>query len=243
MKEKTYAVCIPVANEEEGFADFVARLKEVLDENPGGSVYLVVDNASKDATPQLCEALEKEDPRFHYVWAPENRNVVDAYLRGFKEAVAAEPDYIVEMDGGGSHDPAAIPAFLRALREGNECAFGSRYINGGSLHDSPFKRRFLSKFGSFLGRTLLGCGVKDATSGYEAFTLAVMKDILAYPLRSRAHFYQTELRYLLNKRNWVEVPIHYVSPSPRVSPNALKNSLGCLFHYTLRRFIGRRDSV
>ena len=238
-----FAICIPMANEERDFDSFITPLKKALSDFPNVTVYLVVDNASKDRTPELCEALGREDARFRYVWAPENRNVVDAYLRGFKEAVAAEPDYIVEMDGGGSHDPAAIPAFLRALREGNECAFGSRYINGGSLHDSPFKRRFLSKFGSFLGRRLLGCGVKDATSGYEAFTLAVMKDILAYPLRSRAHFYQTELRYLLNKRNWVEVPIHYVSPSPRVSPNALKNSLGCLFHYTLRRFTGRRDNI
>lgn len=243
MQKMNYAVCIPMANEEEGFGDFIRPLREVLDENPGGTVYLVVDNASKDGTPRLCEELQAEDSRFRFVWAPENRNVVDAYLRGFKEAVAAGHDYIVEMDGGGSHNPAAIPAFLRALKEGNECAFGSRYINGGSLNDSPLRRRFLSRFGSFLAHVFLGCKVKDATSGYQAFTLSVMKDVLAYPLRSRAHFYQTELRYLLRKRDWIEVPIHYVSPSPRVSRNALRNSVRCLTVYTVRHLLLRHDAI
>lgn len=234
--ENTFAICIPMANEEADFDLFIKPLQRVLNQLPGGSVYLVVDNASKDATPQLCEKLAETDSRFHYVWAPENRNVVDAYLRGFREAMKAKPDFIIEMDGGGSHDPRVLPAFVRAMTEGNECAFGSRYINGGSMVGSPFKRRFLSKFGSFVARVLLGCPMRDVTSGYEAFSYEVMEKLLAYPLRSKAHFYQTELRYLLRHRNWVEVPIHYTSPSPRVSSTALKNARSCLFYYVLKHW-------
>ena len=83
---------------------------------------------------------------------------------------------------------------------------------------------------------VLGCPMKDATSGYESFSYEVMEKILAYPLRSKAHFYQTELRYLLRKRNWVEVPIHYTSPSPRVSKSALKNARQCLIYYTFKHW-------
>lgn len=243
MKTANYGIAIPMANEEEGFDSFIESLKDALDNVPGGKVYLVVDRASTDSTPDLCSQLAQDDSRFVYVWAPENRNVVDAYLRGFKEAFHAGHDYIVEMDGGGSHNPAALPAFIRALQEGNQCAFGSRYINGGSLNDSPLKRRVLSKFGSFLARVLLGCPMRDVTSGYEAFTRPIMGKILSYSLRSKAHFYQTELRYLLRKSDWVEVPIHYVSPSPRVSQNAIKNSLQCLFYYTFRRWSGKKDII
>lgn len=231
-----FAICIPMANEEQDFDNFVTPLKKALSDFPNVTVYLVVDNASKDRTPELCEALGKEDAHFRYVWAPENRNVVDAYLRGFREAMKEHPDFILEMDGGGSHDPRVIPAFVRAMTEGNECAFGSRYINGGSMVGSPFKRRFLSKFGSFLARVLLGCPMKDVTSGYEAFSYEVMEKILAYPLRSKAHFYQTELRYLCRHCNWIEVPIHYTAPSPRVSPNALRNARNCLLYYTLKHW-------
>ena len=237
-----FAICIPMANEEQDFDCFVAPLKKALSDFPNATVYLVVDNASKDRTPELCEALGREDTRFRYVWAPENRNVVDAYLRGFREAMKEHPDFILEMDGGGSHDPRVIPAFVRAITEGNECAFGSRYINGGSMVGSPFSRRFLSKFGSLLARVLLGCPMKDVTSGYEAFSYEVMEKILAYPLKSKAHFYQTELRYLCRYRNWVEVPIHYTAPSPRVSSKALANARKCLVYYVIKHwtFMGER---
>lgn len=225
-----------MANEEDSFQSFIDSLTSVIDEYPGASVYLVVDKASTDSTPELCKQLQEKDARYHYVWAPENKNVVDAYLRGFAEAMKSKPDFIVEMDGGGSHDPRALHAFVRAMTEGNECAFGSRYINGGSMVGSPLKRRFLSKFGSFVARVLLSCPMKDVTSGYEAFSYEVMEKILAYPLRSKAHFYQTELRYLLRKRNWIEVPIHYTSPSPRVSSKALANARQCLIYYTFRHW-------
>ena len=102
--------------------------------------------------------------------------------------------------------------------------------------------RFLSKFGSFVARMVLGCPMKDATSGYEAFSYEVMEKLLAYPLRSKAHFYQTELRYLLRHRNWIEVPIHYTSPSPRVSKKALANARSCLIYYTIKHwFCGGRQ--
>ncbi len=236
MPAPHYAICIPMANEEADFHRFTGRLSTVLDELPGASVYLVVDKASKDTTPQLCEELAQKDCRFHYVWAPENKNVVDAYLRGFREAMKSKPEFIIEMDGGGSHDPRVLPAFVRAMREGNECAFGSRYINGGSMVGSPFKRRFLSKFGSFVARVLLSCPMKDVTSGYEAFSYEVMEKILAYPLRSKAHFYQTELRYLCRFRNWIEIPIHYTAPSPSVSGKVLRNARNCLIYYTLKHW-------
>ncbi len=225
-----------MANEAADFHSFISRLSRVLDSLPEALVYLIVDNASKDATPRLCEELAAEDSRFRYVWAPENRNVVDAYLRGFREAMKERPEFIIEMDGGGSHDPRVLPAFVRAMREGNECAFGSRYINGGSMTGSPFKRRFLSRFGSLTARLLLSCPMKDVTSGYEAFSYEVMEKILAYPLRSKAHFYQTELRYLCRRRNWIEIPIHYTAPSPSVSGKVLKNARNCLVYYTLKHW-------
>lgn len=243
MPNPKFAICIPMANEEDSFQRFIDSLTRVIDEYSRASVYLVVDKASTDSTPELCRQLQEKDPRYHYVWAPENKNVVDAYLRGFAEAMKDKPDFIVEMDGGGSHDPRTLHAFVRAMTEGNECAFGSRYINGGSMVGSPFKRRFLSKFGSFLARILLGCPMKDVTSGYEAFSFEVMEKILEYPLKSKAHFYQTELRYLCRYRNWIEIPIHYSAPSPRVSANALKNARNCLLSYTLRHRLGRESHI
>lgn len=238
MYPNNWAVVVPLANEERELPEFAAALQAVMDAMEGGVVYFVVDKVSQDRTLEMCREMSARDPRWVTCWRPENRNVVDAYINGFKAALTDGHEIIIEMDGGMSHDPRAIPAFLRALHEGNDCAFGSRYINGGSMVDSPWRRRLLSKGGTLLAQWLLGSKLADMTSGYQAFRRAVLLKVVDHPLRSSAHFYQTELRHLLRRHKLIEVPIHYRAPSPRVSHGAVRNSLGCLGYYFLRRLAG-----
>src|SRR5688572_3217988 len=95
---KKWAIVSPLANEESDFEVFIKELNFVIDELNPGKVYLVVDNASKDRTPQLCKELSARDPRYVTVYAPENKNVVDAYIRGLKEAYNAGHELIIEFD-------------------------------------------------------------------------------------------------------------------------------------------------
>ena len=233
--DNNWAVIVPMANEEGDFAPFIAELTEVLNRLNSGSVYFVVDSVSKDKTLELCNTLSKKDNRFVTVYAPENRNVVDAYIRGYKEAYQNGHDIIIEMDAGMSHDPKALPLFLRVLNEGNDCAFGSRFINGGSMVESPKSRRFLSRIGTLLSNVLLGSSLYDMTSGFQGFRRPIVKKIIDYPLLSKAHFYQTELRYLLRNTKYAEIPIHYKAPSPSVSKKAIYNSLFVLMIYFFKR--------
>ena len=241
--DNDWALIIPLANEEEEFELFTGALTNVLDRLESGKVYLIVDGVSKDRTLELCTALEARDPRFRTVWAPENRNVVDAYLRGYREAFDNGHELIIEMDAGLSHDPRALPMFLRVLNEGNECAFGSRFINGGSITESSFKRLVLSKVGTVLRNLLLGTRMYDMTSGYQGFHRNIVSRFLAFQLRSKAHFYQTELRYLLRFTRYAEIPIHYKAPSPRVSEKAIRNSIDVLLYYFKQRLIFRPERL
>lgn len=224
-----------MANESDSFHPFISALTVILDKLACGKVYLIVDKASKDNTLELCNTLSEQDIRFETIWAPENKNVVDAYLRGYNEALNNKHEYIIEMDAGLSHDPRALPMFLRILNEGNVCAFGSRFINGGSICDSTWKRTFLSKSGTILSNLLLGTKMRDMTSGYQGFHAEIVEKFLNYNLLSQAHFYQTELRYLLRKTRYAEIPIHYRAPSPSVSKKAINNSFSVLFHYFFLR--------
>ncbi|MES2372533.1 MAG: glycosyltransferase family 2 protein [Bacteroidota bacterium] len=236
MRSNTdYAVVIPMANEEADFEPLIFLLTETLDNYKTGTVYFVVDNVSKDNTLHLCTALSAKDSRFKTIWAPENKNVVDAYLRGYQEALKNNHEIIIEMDAGLSHDPRAIPMFLRVLNEGNECAFGSRFINGGSISDSNWRRYFLSKFGTILSNVLLGTNMYDMTSGFQGFHASIARKFVDHSLLSKAHFYQTEIRYLLRETRYAEVPIHYKAPSPRVSKKAILNSFQVLFYYFIQR--------
>lgn len=242
MFEKiSWALVIPMANEEIDFTPFVRQLFKTLEELKSGKVFFIVDKVSKDRTMEICQKFSQQDERFITVWAPENKNVVDAYIRGYKEALKSGHDYIIEMDAGLSHDPTLIFNFLKKFLEGYECIFGSRLMEGGSMEDSPIKRRMLSKGGTILSNLLLGTKLHDMTSGYQGFTKEVAEKFTNYPLKSVAHFYQTEIRYLLRKRKWIEIPISYKAPSPRVSDKAIKNSISVLLYYFWRRMTFRSN--
>lgn len=238
-----YAIVIPMANEAKEFHKFISAVQTTLDNSKNGTVYLIVDNVSKDNTLELCEKLSAEDNRFKTIWAPDNKNVVDAYLRGYREACKNKHDFIIEMDAGLSHDPSAIPMFLRVLNEGNVCAFGSRFINGGSIDDSSIKRTMISKLGTILSNILLGTKMYDTTSGYQGFHLDIVQKFIEYDFHSKAHFYQTELRYLLRKTRYAEIPIHYRAPSPSVSQSAILNSCWVLLYYFYRRITFNSISI
>ncbi len=240
---KKWAIVIPLANEEADFVPFIKMINLVINELHPGNIYFIIDRASKDRTLELCQELSAKDSRYVTVWAPENKNVVDAYVKGLRVAYEAGNEIIIEMDAGLSHDPRAIPMFLRVLNEGNDCAFGSRFINGGSMGDSPFKRRLLSKTGTVLANVLLGTRLHDMTSGYQGFHRDIVAKIINHNFKSKAHFYQTELRYLLRKHRTFEVPIHYQAPSPRVSKNAIKNAYQTLFYYFLQRLSGKNPEL
>ena len=243
MGDLDFAVIVPMANEQETFKQFTDGLIRVFDTLAAGHVYIVIDNASTDETLALSRQLSNTDERFSTIWAPENRNVVDAYARGFREAYAGGHEVVIEMDGGLSHDPNEIPDFLAALSEDNQCVFGSRYIHGGVSAAPPLKRVFLSKAGTLLSNLLLGTKLKDMTSGFEAFDRKVVEKIIAYPLKSRAHFYQTEIRYLLRNSRYKEIPISYKSPSDSASGKAIRNSIFCLCYYFLLRLVGNAPSL
>ncbi len=243
MSLTPWAVVVPMANEEADFYPFTSALQAVLKELPNGKVYLIVDNVSKDRTLELCRQLSADDKSFITIWAPENKNVVDAYIRGYKEALHSDAEFIIEMDAGLSHDPAALKDFLRFLSSDYLCVYGSRFIEGGSMGDSPANRQSLSKTGTILTNLLLGTKLHDMTSGYQGFHRNIVSMFTAFPLKSKAHFYQTELRYILRKYKSIEIPIHYRAPSPRVSKKAIINSIETLLYYFWRRITFRAVSI
>lgn len=224
-----------MANEQKDFHRFTDSLIKTLDELKSGTVYLIIDKASKDQTLQLAEKLALEDNRFVAVWAPENRHVVDAYIRGYKEAFNKGHSFIIEMDAGLSHDPSALPLFLNALKEGYDCTFGSRFIPGGLMDNASWKRLFFSKFGTRLANLLLGTKLHDMTSGYQGFRAEIVGQFIHYQLRSRTHFYQTELRYLLRNYKAKEIPVSYQPTSSGVGYQSLFNALAVLAYYFFSR--------
>ncbi|MDP0494729.1 MAG: glycosyltransferase [Verrucomicrobiota bacterium JB024] len=220
-------VVMPLANEEQTIDGLLARVLVQL--GPEDRVFCILDNVCKDRTREVISGWQREkDARVTLVWAPENRCVVDAYFRGYREACAAGCRWILEMDGGLSHLPEQIPQFIAGMEEGYDYVGGSRYLDGG-CHDSFFTRRLLSKGGTILARGLLKAPMSDMTSGFECFTREALLEVLERGVRSRAHFFQTEIRCMMSKRRWKEVPIRYANTYPTVAGASIADSLRVLF--------------
>jgi dolichol-phosphate mannosyltransferase len=231
-------VMCPLANEKDSAAEFV---KQVLDKCKGFkqvTFFAVFDKSCKDGTVDLLRELAKEIKELRVVWAPENTCVVDAYIKGYKEALAAGCDWILEIDAGFSHQPGEIPQFFKKMSKGYDCVFGSRFCKGGSFTDSPWQRRFISRGGTFAANLLLGTRLADMTSGFEMFTRKAMTEVLEKGIRSRGHFFQTEIKTYCRKMNVVEVPIHYQRPSENVNAAVLLDSFKNLFGLFFRRLKG-----
>lgn len=226
-------IVTPMANEAATAERFVYEVLGQCDGFRSVTMFVVLDRATRDNTRELLDAAACIEPRLRVVWAPENRCAVDAYVRGYREALAAGCDWILEIDGGFSHQPADIPKFFALLGDGYDCIFGTRFGFGGSITDSSFKRRIVSRGGTLLTNLLLGTRLTDMTSGFQFFSRDALQRILDRGIESRAHFFQTEMKVLCRDQRVAEVPIHYRAASPRLKGSAISEAFRQL--WKLRR--------
>jgi len=227
-------VC-PMANEGDAAVTFCQAVLEQCPNFQKVTFFAIFDRVTKDSSLDQMRDLERREPRLRVVWAHEDRCVVDAYLRGYKEALAAGCNWILEIDAGFSHQPSDIPQFFDAMEQGLDCVFGSRFI--GRFEQSSITRRFISWGGTALTNLLLGTRQTDMTSGFELFTRDTLCMVIGRGIQSRAHFFQTEIKTYCRNLKFVEVPITYRSASPRLGLRAIQEAFGQLwrlFQYRLK---------
>ena len=238
FSEINLGIVCPMASEEQTAIPFVNAVLEKCRSRDFKSVtfFAILDRACKDRTRELLEEHAREQPQLRVVWAPENKGVVDAYVRGYREALAADCDWVLEIDAGFSHQPEDIPQFFDKMREGYDCVFGSRFCEGGNISDSSFKRKIISRGGTLMANALLGTKLKDMTSGFEMFSRRALEAVLTRGIKSRGPFFQTEIKTYCRNLRIVEVPIQYRAASHDVNNKALKDSFSNLWRlFRLRR--------
>lgn len=225
--EYSIGVVTPLANEAQTINDFLTKVCRQL--GTQDRIFCVVDNASTDNTRARVEEFAVDDERVVCVWAPENRCVVDAYFCGYRMALNYGADWILEMDGGLSHQPEEIPNFRTAIESDNfDYIGGSRFMRGGDHVGSIF-RKSVSRSGTVLSNLVLHTTFTDMTGGFQCFSRNAMQRVVEKGVKSRAHFFQTEIKYLLRNHRWLEIPIVYQSPSASVNRAVIWESIRNLF--------------
>lgn len=198
-------VVTPTYNERDNVGPLIERLFGIGIPN---LTVLVVDDGSPDGTGQLLDELTKRYPQLRVMHRPRKAGLGTAYVAGFRQALAAGADYICSMDADFSHDPAYLPALIRAASTA-DLALGSRYIRGGGIANWAWHRRLASRVANSYARLVLGVRTHDLTGGFKCYRRAVLERIDLDRCSSVGYSFliETTYRAIKSGARVVEVPI------------------------------------
>jgi len=228
---KKVGISIPVANEESTIEDFLTNLlKEIDTVHYDFSIYIVMDNFTKDGTFDIVNKMSEKYDIIKTVFYEGSTGVVSCYLKGFKCALEEGCDFVIEMDSGGSHPPSKIKEILYALdNENYDVVFMSRFMKGGNIDNVPWYRIMVSKGGTVLSNLWLRMNLTDGTSGFEGFRAEVLKLFNLDAFISKGGIYQTEMKYYCSDYKTKEVPFAYIGSTSSFKFKWLLTALKTLF--------------
>ena len=120
------SVVAPMYDEEETVAVFYERVRAAVESVPFEIV--LVDDASRDRTPELVDELAAADPRVRVLHLSRNFGHQAALTAGLEHA---RGDVVVMLDGDLQDPPEVIPTMLDHWRAGSDVVFGVRDSRAG----------------------------------------------------------------------------------------------------------------
>jgi dolichol-phosphate mannosyltransferase len=202
-------VIIPTYNEAENLPKLVSALFALPLQNLN---LLVVDDNSPDETGRIADELSAQNPgRISVIHRSGKMGLRTAYLDGFKQAIAQGAEAVGQMDSDFSHDPQKLVEMAAAL-ESADVAFGSRYIPGGSVDRQwPLWRKWLSAFGNYYARTILGFPLRDVTTGYRLWRRQAILGMPLERIQSNGYVFLVEMAYIAWRLGYrfAQVPIYF----------------------------------
>ena len=155
---------IPCYNEEETLPMTLADLPR---EVPGVDVveWLVIDDGSSDRTVEVAHELGVD----HVVSHGRNRGLATAFMTGIDACLRAGADVIVNTDADNQYQGSSIPDLVEpVLARHADMVVGERPI--ADIDDFSRTKKVLQRLGSSVVRRFSGTGVRDAASGFRAYS-------------------------------------------------------------------------
>jgi len=165
------SVVIPARNEAGNIGVTVDKLRQRLSQADIPYEIVVVDDGSQDATAEEVEQLAAIDMGI--------RLVHNTGRHGFGHAVRCgldcfTGDVVVIAMADNSDDPEDIVTYYSILRDKADCAFGSRWIKGGSAKDYPRFKRVVNRLANTFIRLLFGLRYNDITNACKGYRRCVI---------------------------------------------------------------------
>jgi len=238
---------IPAHNEAANIKKLIYHLKPILEKSSLVEWYelVIVDDNSTDSTGQIIDSLALNDTHIkviHRINTPGFGNAVRAGL------AVASGEVIIPVMADLSDDPKDIIKLVEKIRDGYDVVYGSRFIEGGYLHDYPFLKLIANRVFNNLIRFMFGIPQKDITNAFKAYHYKVLEEIGIEGLKSSGFDLTAELplRAHIAGFSSVEVPVSWFNRTAgeahlKLSQNATVYGLRLLKMFIYGGIIALRD--
>jgi dolichol-phosphate mannosyltransferase len=201
-----YSVVMPARDEEAALPPTLRELSAEFRRQGIPHEIVVVDDGSRDGTWEVLQALRAEIPELAPVRNPGPNGFGNAVLTGLDRV---RGDAVVIMMADASDAPADAARYWHLLQQGYECAFGSRFIKGGTVVDYPRVKLFVNRLANLFIKVLFHIPLNDTTNAFKAYRMVVIAG--CRPFLS-AHFNLTieiPLKAIVRGYSWTVVPISW----------------------------------
>ena len=178
-------IIVPTYNER----DNLPQLIKCINAQSAEADVLVVDDNSPDGTGRLADEIAAVNPTVNVLHRQEKNGLGRAYIAGFQWALERHYEFIFEMDGDFSHNPADVPAFLEVAKNA-DLVIGSRYWNGIRVINWPLNRLVLSLGAAQYVKIITGMPFTDPTGGYKCFRRSALQAVDLDGVRSNGYSFQ-----------------------------------------------------
>ncbi|MFN5118821.1 MAG: glycosyltransferase family 2 protein [Cyanobacteriota bacterium] len=167
------SVVVPLYNEEDSLAALVEQLLGALRPLAMSFELILVDDGSRDRTPQLLREQARQVPELVGVLLRRNYGQTAAMAAGFD---ASRGEVIVTLDGDLQNDPKDIPLLLTSLDQGYDLVSGWRH----QRQDATLSRLLPSLLANRLIAGVTGVRLHDYGCSLKAYRREVVADMNLY---------------------------------------------------------------
>jgi polyisoprenyl-phosphate glycosyltransferase len=122
------SIIIPARNEAETMPRLEREVTSVVNGLPYDFEFIIVDNASTDATSQMAIELCNRDRRWRYIRFSRDFTVEGSITAGYEHA---KGDAMIVMYSDLQDPPDVIPRFIEKWKEGYDVVYGVRTVRKG----------------------------------------------------------------------------------------------------------------
>ncbi|MDR2704510.1 MAG: glycosyltransferase [Planctomycetaceae bacterium] len=200
------SILIPVYNEQAYLERLVDRVAAAWLPEGLQKEIIIVNDASKDRTPEVIRKLCERYPIIRTFEQPTNQGKGAAIRRAIEEMTG---DFAIIQDADLEYDPNEYHLMLKPLLEGYaDVVYGSRFASREMRKVLFYHHKLGNYLLTFLSNLVTGLDLTDMETCYKAFRGQVLKSI---PLRSNRFGIEPEITVKIAKRGLsvYEVPISY----------------------------------